>query len=558
MTTFIQKLTDIVGTAHVLTKPSQIQRFVTGYRFGGGQAVAVVQPADLLQYWQVLKVCVSADVVIISQAANTGLTGGSTPTETTRKTVVINVMRIKGIQLINDAKQVVCLPASTLNELENKLAPYKREPHSVIGSSCIGASVIGGVCNNSGGALVQRGPAFTQMALFAQVDSDGQLQLINHLGIELGKTPEQILYNLQTANYTADDIKDGGLGHDASYKEHVRHIDEQTPARFNADGSRHFEASGSAGKLAVFAVRLDTFDQEVGAKVFYIGTNDTAKLTKLRRDILTNFEHLPISGEYIHKDAFDMACVYGKDTFLAIKNFGTHNLPKLFAFKARTDAFFKTLFFGEHFTDNVMQCLSKFKGNHLPKRMMAFRQQFDHHLILKVSNSSIKETTSYLEEVFKDDQSGYFECNETESQAAMLHRFAVASAAVRYRAVHTKSVADIAAIDVALRRNDEDWFEVLPDELNQKILHKLYYGHFFCHVFHQDYIVKKGYDWRQVEHEILALLAKRGAKYPAEHNVGHLYEAEPQLAKFYQTLDPTNTFNVGIGKTSKDKHWGCC
>lgn len=552
-------LSRIVGSRYVLTKPSQTERFTKGYRFGQGRAIAVVQPATLLEYWQVLKACVATDVVIISQAANTGLTGGSTPSDSDRPTVVINVMRIKGIQLINDATQVVCLPASTLNELEQVLAPHGREPHSVIGSSCIGASVIGGVCNNSGGALVQRGPAFTQMALYAQVDKQGQLQLVNHLGIELGQTPEQILTNLEQKNYDQKDIQVGGQGHDASYQTHVRNIDEATPARFNADPNRHYEASGSAGKLAVFAVRLDTFVAQVGAKVFYIGTNDTAKLTKLRRDVLSNFEHLPISGEYIHKDAFDMACVYGKDTFLAIKRFGTHNLPKLFALKAKTDNIAKKLpFLGSHFTDNVMQCLSHVGGEHLPQKMRQFRQYYDHHLILKVSQASIDETKAYLDEIFVDEQSGYFECNKHEEQAAMLHRFAVASAAVRYRAVHGDTVEDIAAIDVALRRNDTEWFEVLPDELNQKILHKLYYGHFFCHVFHQDYIVKKGYDWQQVEHEILALLDKRGAKYPAEHNVGHLYHAEAPLAQFYQQLDPTNTFNVGIGKTSKDKHWGCC
>jgi hypothetical protein len=33
-----------------------------------------------------------------------------------------------------------------------------RAPHSVIGSSCLGASIVGGVANNSGGALVKRGP----------------------------------------------------------------------------------------------------------------------------------------------------------------------------------------------------------------------------------------------------------------------------------------------------------------------------------------------------------------------------------------------------------------
>lgn len=557
--TLISTLSQIVGTAHVLTKPAQMARFTHGYRFGQGEALAVVEPATLLEYWQVLQACVLADVVIISQASNTGLTGGSTPTDTPRDTVVISVMRMKGIRLINNAEQVICLPASTLNELEQKLAPHGREPHSVIGSSCIGASVIGGVCNNSGGALVQRGPAFTEMALFAQVDKDGQLQLINHLGIELGDTPEQILTNLQNNHYPTENLPNIGRGHDESYQHYVRAVDKDTPARYNADPNRHHEASGSAGKLAVFAVRLDTFPAQTGAKVFYVGTNSTAKLTALRRDVLTNFQHLPISGEYIHRDAFDMACEYGKDTFLAIQRFGTQNLPKLFHLKAKTDNIAKKIpFLGKHFTDNLMQCVSKMSGNHLPHRMMTFRDNYEHHLILKVCADSIDETLEYLHGVFKDADSDFFECDKTEEQSAMLHRFAVASSAVRYRAVHTDTVADICAIDVALRRNDEDWFEVLPDEINAKILHKLYYGHFFCHVFHQDYIIKKGYNWQEVEHEILALMDKRGAKYPAEHNVGHLYHADDNLTQFYQTLDPTNTFNVGIGKTSKDKHWGCC
>ena len=118
------------------------------------------------------KVCVEHDVIVINQAANTGLTGGSTPdgNDYDRDIVVINTMRIDGIQLINNASQVICLPGSTLNELENQLKPFGREPHSVIGSSCIGASVIGGICNNSGGALVQRGPAYTEMALYAQLN----------------------------------------------------------------------------------------------------------------------------------------------------------------------------------------------------------------------------------------------------------------------------------------------------------------------------------------------------------------------------------------------------
>jgi D-lactate dehydrogenase len=52
---------------------------------------------------------------------------------------------------------------------------------------------------------------------------------------------------------------------------------------------------------------------------------------------------------------------------------------------------------------------------------------------------------------------------------------------------------------------------------------------------------------------MLERLKARGAKFPAEHNVGHLYESEPVVKEFHHQLDPTNTFNPGIGKTSKKR-----
>lgn len=556
----ISQLTDIVGHAHIITDAAKNEAYRSGYRFGTGNAIAVVRPATLLEFWNVLKACVAHDVIVINQAANTGLTGGSTPSgnDYDRDIVIINTMLMKDIQLINNAEQVVCFPGSTLNELENLLKPHEREPHSVIGSSCIGASVIGGICNNSGGALVQRGPAYTEMALFAQLNENGELELKNHLGIDLGETPEEILTNLQGHHYQRKDIqRDCGKGHDHHYCNHVRKVDEDSPARFNADPSRHYESSGSAGKLAVFAVRLDTFPLEKNTAVFYIGTNQIQTLNDIRRHMLANFEVLPISGEYIHRDAFDVAARYGKDTFWVIKKFGTHWLPKLFALKANVDRIAKKFsFLPHHLSDKFMQLLSKVMPEHLPKSLWAYRDKYEHHLIVKMGGKGVQEAREFLKTYFSDDtKGGYFECNAEETQAAMLHRFAVASAAIRYRAIHEKEVEEIVALDVALRRNDNEWFEVLPPEIDNKISHKLYYGHFMCHVFHQDYIVKKGYDCEALEHDMLKLLDQRGAQYPAEHNVGHLYEAKPELRKFYKVLDPTNSFNPGIGKTTKKKHW---
>ena len=556
----ISQLRQIVGDKYLITDPSQSEAYRSGYRFGNGNALAVVRPGNLTEFWAILKACVAADVIVIAQAANTGLTGGSTPdgNDYDRDIVIVNAMRISGIQLINDAQQVVCLPGSTLNELEIALKPHGREPHSVIGSSCIGASVIGGICNNSGGALVQRGPAYTEMALYAQLTEQGELQLVNHLGIDLGETPEEILANLEKQRYQRKDIQlDCGKGHDHAYCNHVRQVDEDSPARFNADPARHYEASGCAGKLAIFAVRLDTFVAEKNTAVFYIGTNQTETLNDLRRHMLANFKQLPISGEYIHRDAFDVAAKYGKDTFWVIKKFGTHWLPKLFALKAKVDRWAKKIdFLPNHLSDKMMQAISTVLPEHLPKKLWQYRDQYEHHLIVKMGGDGVQEARDYLTSYFQESSKGaFFECDAVETQAAMLHRFAVASAAIRYRAIHEKEVEDIVALDIALRRNDRDWFETLPLEIDQKISHKLYYGHFMCHVFHQDYIVKKGYDCMELEHQMLELLDKRGAQYPAEHNVGHLYEAKPELRKFYKFLDPTNSFNPGLGHTSKKKYW---
>ena len=273
--------------------------------------------------------------------------------------------------------------------------------------------------------------------------------------------------------------------------------------------------------------------------------------------MLGSFKTLPVSGEYIHREAFNIAEVYGKDMFYVIKHAGTHNLPKLFAAKDKADRIAKKIpFLPQHFADRFLQLASKLLPQHLPQIMLDYRDRYEHHLIVKAGGDGVAETRDYLRQFFSDpSKGGYFECDAAQAQAAMLHRFAVASAAVRYRAVHHDEVEDIVALDIALRRNDRDWLEVLPESINGKLSHKLYYGHFFCHVFHQDYIVKKGNDCMALEHEMWHLLDERGAQYPAEHNVGHLYVAKPELKSFYRRLDPTNSFNVGIGQTSKKKGW---
>ncbi|MFK7869828.1 MAG: D-lactate dehydrogenase [Roseobacter sp.] len=553
----LDTLREIVGGPHLLVGDKKTERFRKGFRSGEGGALCVVQPGTLPEQWKVLQACVAADKIVIMQAANTGLTEGSTPKGTyDRGVVLINTRRMDGLHLFKGGAQVLALPGSTLFALEKLLAPLGRQPHSVIGSSCIGASIIGGVCNNSGGSLIERGPSYTELSLFAQIGEDGTLRLVNHLGMQLGDDPEEILTRVQNGTFTDADLENTNKrASDTDYVQIVRDVDAETPARFNADKRCLHESAGCAGKLAVFAVRLDTYAKNEAEQVFYVGTNDPHDLTELRRHMLSQFETLPVSAEYMHRDVFDITTKYGKDTMVMIDKLGTDRLPMFFAMKGAVDARLNKLPFLRGFTDKFMQALSAIWPKILPKRMTEYRDRFEHHLIIKTRDGGIAETQSYLDHEFAGKEADYFACTDREGKMAGLHRFAAAGAAIRYQNVHSSEVEDILALDIALKRNETAWLEDLPPEISDHLVHKLYYGHFMCHVLHQDYIVRKGVDVKALKAKMLALLEERGAEYPAEHNVGHLYKAKPDLADFYKSVDPTNSMNPGIGKMSKKKHY---
>lgn len=555
----LTQLRSFVGDQHVHTDPRANRRWRKGYRYGEGKVLAVVRPGTLLEQWRAFKACIEAGRIVILNAANTGLNGGSTPfgDDYDREVVVINTMRINRIDLLKGGEQVLALAGSTLHALEKLIRPLGREPHSVIGSTTIGASVVGGVCNNSGGALIRRGPAFTQQALYASVGADGTVSLVNHLGIELGNDPEEILSRLDTGRYSEADVwhDTGKLASDPDYSTLIRQVDAPSPARFNNDPRLLHEAAGSAGKLCVFAVRLDTFPSSGPSKVFYVGSNEFMELTTIRRHILSTFKTLPVAGEYLHRDAYDIAEKYGKDLYLLIKYAGTERIPTAFALKSRFDAITGRLGLGTNLSDKILQVINGLLPGHLPKRMNDFRDRFEHHLLLRVDGGGIEEARAYLGSLFPSASGDFFEADDEEALAAFRNRYAIGGGSVRYRAVHADKVENIVALDLALPRNTIDWRETLPDGIEEQIERRIPCGHFMCQVFHYDYAVKKGTDWLDIEHKIIAHLNGRGIEFPSEHNVGHLYTAKPVLADFYRSLDPTNAMNPGIGQTSKLKDW---
>lgn len=553
----ISSLKAVVGEKYVLTRESRTAYYRSGFRSGFGGAAAVVFPATLLEQWQVLQACVDANCAIIMQATKTGLTEGSCPSgfDYDREVVIINITRIKKIILLDGGKQVLAFPGATLHELEQVLKPLGRAPHSVIGSTTIGATIVGGIANNAGGALCKRGSSYTELSLFGQVDEDGNLNLVDHLGIKnLGDTPEEIFARLEKGDIPVEDLEGfDKLASDRGYGDRIRNLDAEVPNRYNADPERLFEVSGSAGKVAAFAVRVDTYPVAERKQVFMLGSDDPEDFATLRKHVLTQFKDLPDMCEYMNRGIFDTAERYGKDVFLSIKHLGTEKLPKAYALKSGAEYFLNKIpFLPKFLPDLLLYYVSRLFPQHLPKRLLEYRDRFEYYLILSMSDGGIDEARTYLEEEWgKIDGVDFFECNEEEQQAALLHRFAAAGAAIRYQNLNQKTTEEVLALDIALLGHDAEWVEELPEEITEHLDLALYYGHFMCHVFHHDYIFRKGTDIEAMKKKMLEFLDAKGAKYPAEHNVGHMYEADSTLKDFYESLDPTNTFNPGIGKTSK-------
>ncbi|WP_241607654.1 D-lactate dehydrogenase [Rosenbergiella australiborealis] len=557
---FLEGLSGIVGTKQVITDQDEKSFYTTGFRVGKGDALAVIIPQSLTALWQVLTLCVAQDVIILMQASNTGITGGSTPdgNDYDRPVVIISTRQLTGIQVIDNGQQVIAYPGSTLTELEEILRPLQREPHSVIGSSCIGASVIGGLCNNSGGSLIRRGPAFTEKSLYAQISEQGELTLINHLGIKLGDTPEEILRNLENKHFTIGDADDwqGKIWAD-DYAQKLRDTESDLPARFNGDKHYLHDSAGCAGKIIVFAARLATFPASSGTETWYIGTDDEKVLITLRRHLLQHLDHLPIQAEYIHANAFDMTLRYAKHMILAIRQLGPQSIPGLMKKKAMCDVRVKKIRWLPHnLTDRLIQGFNQVTPPLVAKRILEYRQRFHHHLIIKADSEQAPQLTSLLKQFFSANQGDYFVCDKKEAKDAFLLRFAVAGAAIAYcDYLGVDPNERLIAFDAALRRNDEQWLFDLPTHLQQQIQADACCGHFFCLVNHQDYVLKPGVDGKAFKQAVIDYIEQRGARYPAEHNVGHLYAAREDYQQHWHQLDPTNTCNPGIGKTSRRKFW---
>lgn len=153
---FIAQCQAIVGIAHVLTDDQSLLPYLTDCRKRFiGKACAVVFPAKTEEVSQIVRLCCSFNVPIVSQGGNTGTVLGSVP-DTTGKALILSLKRMNRIREIDAENNTMTVDAGCL--LDNIHAAAEQcdrlFPLSLASS---GSCTIGGnLATNAGGTAVLR------------------------------------------------------------------------------------------------------------------------------------------------------------------------------------------------------------------------------------------------------------------------------------------------------------------------------------------------------------------------------------------------------------------
>jgi D-lactate dehydrogenase (quinone) len=363
-----QRLKQIVGKSNVLKgqgyhddgggPTSDTLPYLTPARrigSGGGQALFIVKPHKVKEVVEVVQAVVDAHCVLLVQGANTGLTGGSVPRPVAdgRPTVVVSMKELDTIVPIDQGNKVLCLAGVGLASLHNFLHEHfpHRDSHSILGSTFLNPTTAAGVSLGSGGTQLRKGPASTERALYLKVLPDkfgkATVKIVNTLGIQdlddeegefdahvrhdgiirsLDKYVASIVSSQQT---TPLRMKQSNHTHgtkpasDTDYKNRLCQHDDNQVNRYNAD-TRGEDCNRSEGKVIILASVHDTFPKPSSTKTFWISFDSLDTALEFRRDVcLHNPTDLPISMEYMDRDAFDVIDQAGRVLGTIIYTVGT-------------------------------------------------------------------------------------------------------------------------------------------------------------------------------------------------------------------------------------------
>jgi len=165
----LPRLAGIVGEAHVLTAPADVEPYVADWRGRyHGSARAVVLPASTEEVSAVVLACARSATPIVPQGGNTGLCGGAVPDDAGRE-IVVALRRMNRVRAVDTANATITVEAGvTLAALQ--AAAVAAGMHFPLSLASEGSCTIGGnLSTNAGGTAVLRYGNTRELALGMEV-----------------------------------------------------------------------------------------------------------------------------------------------------------------------------------------------------------------------------------------------------------------------------------------------------------------------------------------------------------------------------------------------------
>lgn len=151
---FLDELRAIVGNTNVLTE--DLASYETDWRQRTrGRALAVVRPKSTNEVAQVVKICASKSVSVVTQGGNTGLAEGAIP-DASGNQLVIQLGRMNSIRSVDEANMTVTVEAGCiLQVIQERMSETGYLFPLSLGAE--GSCTIGGnLATNAGGTQVLR------------------------------------------------------------------------------------------------------------------------------------------------------------------------------------------------------------------------------------------------------------------------------------------------------------------------------------------------------------------------------------------------------------------
>ena len=579
------KLQKIVGDENVMDgkqDTTQTSPFLKGMRLGHGQALCIVTPRRLKHVYEILPHILEANCVILPQGQNTGLTGGSVPRQEStddRPVVVLSLKHLDTICPVDGGKRVLCLAGVGLASLDRFLAEHfpDRESHSVLGSTFLDPTTAAGIAFGSGGTqCFRKGPAFTERALYLKISQnkwkENVVEIVNTLGIKKLKDSAGIvaatskfdnsIYKLDA--YT-ESIKKGFLqkmcvsdtttpdgkapAHDVDYRNNIC-VHDGSVTRFNADTRGH-DCNRSEGKVIILATIHDTFPKPVRTRTFWVGFKTIDLALEFRKFVtLDNPDDLPLSAEYVDRDAFDVIDGAGRAMATVISWVGPSSSLLRTMWNAKM--YIESLPFASAPTiiDKILYTVNSIFPAVLPADVQKTGKALDHHVAMSVGDFEDGGMDRLLErlEAFAAKHGSenvvIHECSQPNELAGLnAFRFVAAPA---FRTWCIGNQVQGFSVDYVLPKNGGTAPSL--DGTAAKPLKRMRYSHFGCNVVHEDLAYAPGVDLHEAKYALKKTVEKdHGGKLPAEHGHGTEYVATPAAHKRWKTMDPLNVLNPGVG-----------